>query len=94
MANTRPKILYNVEEDLSGIRDGLNTVFTTSLDFLIEESLKIHITIFKSGVKQKKNDDYFVVDGGTGFNTIIFKRPPRPLEYLTCNYLPDKGVIL
>lgn len=88
MANTTPKRIYNVDEELSGIRNGVNTIFTTSTNFLITSDSTL--VIFKSGVKQKQDKNYYIIDS----HTVIIPRAPRPFEYLTCNYLPDIGVQL
>jgi hypothetical protein len=96
MANTRPIVAEVKNQPLEGTRDGTNTIFNTPTKFLYSDDLKISINIDRAGVKQKINDDYTIDESagqGTGFDTIIFKRPPRPLEYLSCDYIrPFQGV--
>lgn len=72
---------------LLGIKNSINTTFTTSDKFAVTNTYKS--AVFVNGVKQDIGIDYFIAEGGgpgTGYNTIIFIDAPFSTDDLTIDY--------
>ena len=68
---------------LIGIIDGVNLIFTTP-DIFIQDGHQI--AVYLNGVRQIISQDYMVAESGgpgTGYNTVIFTIPPKPLPLPT-----------
>ena len=83
-------IFFSNGEELQGTKDGSNTVFVTSVKFLQED--KIGIIFNRNGQEQLLGFDYIIVESGgvgTGFDTVIVRKPPRIFDSLICHYIED-----
>lgn len=78
-------------QGLLGAVDGVNTVFTTARPFLrtgdFREAVYLRGLRYSEGV----GCDYVAVESGgvgTGYDTIVFSRPPRADDNLLIDYYP------
>jgi hypothetical protein len=76
-ANTLARHTHKINETPTGIVNGINNIFVSSLSFIpgTEE-------IFLNGLKQKIIEDY----NTSGTNTIIFNTSPTVGENILINY--------
>ena len=67
----------------AGVKDGVNTTFTTT-----EKFISTAIAVYLTGVRQVGT--YTVQEGGgagTGFNTIVFASAPAPSDTIVVDYV-------
>lgn len=73
-----------------GVKNGINTEFTLPVKFTQDEDLKI--IFLRNGQEQALGFDYIVDESGgpgTGYDTIIVRRPPRVFDFLICHIFQD-----
>lgn len=91
MSDSSQQILYFSNGTLLiGVKDGNNVMFTTPSKFLHEDGASIIFN--KNGQEQLLGFDYIIEESGglgTGFDTVVTRRPPRIFDSLTCHYLED-----
>lgn len=79
-----------VGQSLSGIQNGINTVFTTSVKF--QHTATIKEILFLNGMRLREGlgADYTVSEStpGTGYDVITFAVPPVLSDYLTIDLFP------
>lgn len=92
-ATAAPGTDAHIHEQLIGIVNGINTVFTTSVDFVLNSEV-----VWFDGVRLQKNDDYTRSESGglgTGYDTITFMDPPpartapRDNTIVSIQYTPE-----
>jgi len=72
---------------LQGTRDGSNPTFTTPEKFM-QNGIKIKV--MKNGRRLLLDGDYILEESGgmgTGYDTIIFFKPPRIFDNLEADYI-------
>ena len=91
MAISKQIILNITGELLQGIKNSSNRYFTTENKF-VQSSNYDKIRVMKNGQIQLLGHEYIAVESvvGAGYDTIIWKRPPRIFDSLTCDYLMFK----
>ena len=77
---------------LLGVKNGINTVFTTPESYLNTPSIVIRV--YFNGVRQRSGagNDFLVSESGgpgMGFNTITMSTAPRSVDQLTADYYAD-----
>jgi len=82
---------YRAAQNLVGLRDGSNLVFTTPAQELYLHNLPFFtIAVYYNGVRLTLLDDYMVVEGGgsgTGFNTVVLNQAPFSDDHLFADYV-------
>jgi hypothetical protein len=75
---------------VSGVQDGVNTVFTTSTKF--KHTATIKEILFLNGVRLREGagNDYTISEStpGTGYDTITLAVAPVSVDYLTIDLFP------
>jgi hypothetical protein len=66
--------------DVSGVKDAVNTVFTTSNNFILNTT-----KVYLNGVRLTRGADYDYTE--TSENTITFTEAPHPTDLITIDYL-------
>lgn len=90
------KSLFRQGQELIGTKNGINRVFTTPDKFLHGDSIGdgLLVQVYRNG-KRELIGDYndFVVDEsggvGTGYDMVIFRKPPRKNETLLVDYIKE-----
>lgn len=89
---TNMGVIRKEDIELIGNVDDVNVIFKTPDPIFLYEELYT-IVIYKNGVKQMMNDDYFIAEShgpGTGYDTVIFgiapTRNPLPPDIITADY--------
>jgi len=77
---------------LLGVKNGINTVFSTPEPYLNTPSIVIRV--YFNGVRQRSGtgNDFLVSESGgpgTGFDTITMSTMPRAVDQLTADYYAD-----
>lgn len=76
-------------DPLTGVIDGVNTVFTTSEPFVFDFPESDAVRIMLNGVRLTIVDDYGVSESvpGAGYDTITFVIAPKVGDHLTADYV-------
>jgi len=83
-------LLLSSGEEPIGVKDNSNTVFMTANKFLQKDGFALIFN--KNGQEQLLGYDYIVSESGgsgTGFDTVITRKPPRIFDTLICHYVKD-----
>lgn len=75
------------EIELTGTKNGINTIFYTPEKFLYTTDYKLILYI--NGVRQKITENFLISESsgpGTGYDTIIILDPPYSNDYLVIDY--------
>ena len=83
---------YRVGQELVGVKDGANVVYTTpGLEKFAHNLPFLDISVIYNGGRLKLLDDYAVIESGgtgTGFDTImILDLPPESGDHLFADYI-------
>lgn len=80
MLNTTVIIEEVFEEELNGVIDGSNSIFTTNHNFK-PDTLKLYL----NGLRQRKgiNNDFII----TSNNEIVLNEPPLPGDSIIADYI-------
>lgn len=82
---------FRTAQNLAGVKNGLNLVFTTpGTDKFVHNLPFLDITIYYNGVRLALLDDYMVSESGgpnTGFDTIVLTMAPYPDDHLIADYI-------
>lgn len=76
--------------DLLGIKDGINTRFSTPETFIQEQNVVIRVYLNGQRLREGIGNDYRIEENGSpgpGFNTILLDVAPLPDETLTADYI-------
>lgn len=91
MSSSSSQVLFFLNgRELIGDKNSTNTIFSTPSKFLQDGS--VGVVLNRNGQEQLLGFDYIVGESGglgTGFDTIIIRKPPRIFDSLICHYIED-----
>jgi len=82
---------FRTGTSLVGVRDGVNCAFRTPGSEKFTQNLPyITIAVYFNGIRQVLLDDFILAESagpGTGYDTVIFERPPRANDQIISDYI-------